>query len=274
MQLASSATQAGNWKSFSKCVAKASAPVHQSSLNLPWRVVVSNISKGSYRCSRVSSTLPDKGVDLESEVEAFMRRQAEMESGVAFARAPTDSLLGADLVPEETAKQYCRDIVDTLKLLRTTRDMSVNEARLIIAIEDPRAKERRAMGIEDERGVSRDEMSAALQDIVEGRVPRDRVALKCLYDEISSWPYLEVGPDGTPPQETAKPTSDYASLADGGKIAKPYIMGKEARGGDQPQSLEDMLPDWVGYAGLYGFSLIPVFLAVGAVLILFYNSLK
>lgn len=57
-------------------------------------------------------------------------------------------------------------------------------------------------------------------------------------------------------------------------IVRPYIMGKEARKGDEPQTLADMLPDWVGYSTLYGISVIPVLLVVGTVLILFYNSLK
>jgi hypothetical protein len=51
-------------------------------------------------------------------------------------------------------------------------------------------------------------------------------------------------------------------------------MGKEARRGEEPQSLTDMLPDWVGYSTLYGISVIPVLLVIGTVLILFYNSLK
>jgi hypothetical protein len=37
---------------------------------------------------------------------------------------------------------------------------------------------------QDERGVSRDEMAAALLDVAEGRVPRDRLALKCLLEEM------------------------------------------------------------------------------------------
>lgn len=57
-------------------------------------------------------------------------------------------------------------------------------------------------------------------------------------------------------------------------IVRPYVMGKEARRGDQPQGLADMLPDWVGFGTLYGISIIPVLLVVGTVLILFYNSLK
>ena len=51
-------------------------------------------------------------------------------------------------------------------------------------------------------------------------------------------------------------------------------MGKEARGGDKPQTMADMLPDWVGYGALYGISSIPALLAVGAILVLFWNSLQ
>lgn len=54
-------------------------------------------------------------------------------------------------------------------------------------------------------------------------------------------------------------------------------MGQTARNavaGEKPENLTDMLPDWVGYGALYGISTIPVLLAVGAILVLFYNSLK
>jgi hypothetical protein len=48
-------------------------------------------------------------------------------------------------------------------------------------------------------------------------------------------------------------------------------MGKDARAGDKPQSLTDMLPDWVGYSTLYAISAIPV--AIGSlVLLLLWNS--
>lgn len=39
-------------------------------------------------------------------------------------------------------------------------------------------QEKRMQGIEDSRGVSRDEMAAALLEVAEGRVPKDRIALK------------------------------------------------------------------------------------------------
>lgn len=35
-----------------------------------------------------------------------------------------------------------------LRTLKASRDMTVNEAKLVIAIEDPRARERRQLGIE------------------------------------------------------------------------------------------------------------------------------
>ncbi len=42
----------------------------------------------------------------------------------------------------------CREIVKVAKLLANKRDMGLNELKLTVAVEDPRVKERRAMGIE------------------------------------------------------------------------------------------------------------------------------
>jgi hypothetical protein len=277
-------------------------------------------------------------VDLEEEVERFMRKQAELESGGEtrsknrpllaapwrFARAHDDgprsrpkpppkptpnplnpnqktpaafartrdvaAVIGADAVPDDAAKRYCREIVEALRTLKETRDMSVAEVKLIVSIDDPRARERAvALDVEDSRGVSRDEMAAALMDVAEGRVPKDRIALRCLHEEVLEWPFLNdasvAAPNtsgagnasaGSPaPAARGAPTAaDYASLAEVGGIAKPYVMGKDARAGDKPQTLADLLPDWMGFGVLYGISAIPVMLAVGAILVLFYNSLR
>ncbi len=48
----------------------------------------------------------------------------------------------------QDAKAYCREVVRILRTLKAKRDMSVNEARLIVSIEDPRTREKRQMGIE------------------------------------------------------------------------------------------------------------------------------
>lgn len=42
----------------------------------------------------------------------------------------------------------CREVVGILRTLKEQRDMSLNEVRLTVAIEDPRARERRLMGME------------------------------------------------------------------------------------------------------------------------------
>ena len=43
----------------------------------------------------------------------------------------------------------CREVVKMIKVLKMNRDMSINEVKLTIVIEDPRARERReSMGIE------------------------------------------------------------------------------------------------------------------------------
>lgn len=53
------------------------------------------------------------------------------------------------LVWEQMAKEMCREVVKMIKVLKMNRDMSINEVKLTIVIEDPRARERReSMGIE------------------------------------------------------------------------------------------------------------------------------
>ena len=75
--------------------------------------------------------------------------------------------------------------------------MSVNEIKLTIAIEDPRARERRLMGMEDSSGVSREEMAEALAAVAEGTVPTDRIALRELHREMIQWPFVDADEPGT-----------------------------------------------------------------------------
>ena len=121
-----------------------------------------------------------------------MQRQADLESGNVKRKVEPGQVLGAGEVSEDDAKRYCREVVNILKLLKQNRDMSVNEIKLTIAIEDPRSRERRLMGMEDSSGVSRDEMAEALAEVAEGRVPADRIALRELHREITQWPFLDV----------------------------------------------------------------------------------
>uniref|UniRef100_A0A7R9VB06 Uncharacterized protein n=1 Tax=Chlamydomonas euryale TaxID=1486919 RepID=A0A7R9VB06_9CHLO len=69
--------------------------------------------------------------------------------------------------------------------------------------------------------------------------------------------------------------SEYASeLGNADTVVRPYIMGQDARLGDKPKKLMDMMPSWVGYSALYGISIIPAMFVVGCVVILFINSLN
>lgn len=49
---------------------------------------------------------------------------------------------------QQDAKAYARGVVEMLRSLKVNRDMSVNECRLVVSIEDPRARERRDFDVE------------------------------------------------------------------------------------------------------------------------------
>ena len=63
-----------------------------------------------------------------------------------FGIAPATS---SQITCVQQAKKLCRDIMKAVRQLQDKRDMSINECKLTIAIEDPRSRERReALGIE------------------------------------------------------------------------------------------------------------------------------
>lgn len=228
------------------------------------------------RCNRVQQlrAVPDTERDLEAEVEEFMRRQAESESGFAPRQVDPEKVFGADEVSEDDAKRMCREVVKVLRTLQETRDMTVNEVKLTVQIEDPRAREQRAMDMEASL-VARDELAAALGEIAEGRVPKDRIALRELYKEMSGWPFLEgmaaKGPSIADLDPSLPPVANNSnSQQRDGRIRPP--MGRDPN--DKPQGLADMLPDWMGYGALYLVSIIPVLITVTVVAVLFFNSLR
>ncbi len=187
--------------------------------------------------------------DLEAQMEAFMQRQAEIEAGESKRKAEPGMILGEAEVSEEDAKAYCRDIVQVMKSLRQGRDMTVNEIKLTISIEDPRAREQRMMGIEDSRGVSRDELAEALTEVSEGRVPRDRIALRELRNEMVNWPFLELeggepqGVERLAPATTPAEDDARADWRQKGDIRPPVGRGPDEKDGN-------VLTDLLGYGTL------------------------
>ena len=133
--------------------------------------------------------------------------------------------------------------------LRQNRDMSINEIKLTLAIEDPTVREQRDyLGIEvrpptaypansrrrhvglltvscqiwsppprlqDGAGVSRDEIAAALLEVTAGRIPLDRLALRELWREIKEWPYLNAVEELQAEQQAQ---ADYEGITDTGAL--------------------------------------------------------
>lgn len=68
---------------------------------------------------------------------------------------------------------------------------------------------------ENAGGVSRDEMAAALMEVVDGRIPKDRIALRELYNEIANWPWLDADEDQT--EGSGEATANYEGITPTGK---------------------------------------------------------
>jgi len=56
---------------------------------------------------------------------------------------------------------------------------------------------------QDTSGVSRDELAAALFEVSEGRIPKDRIALRELTREMLEWPYADISGDSRTAQMVA-----------------------------------------------------------------------
>ena len=74
---------------------------------------------------------------------------------------------------------------------------------------------------ENAGGVSRDEMAAVLMEVVDGRLPKDRIALRELYTEISGWPWLDAEEDQT--EGTGEAVANYEGITPTGTLVfVPY----------------------------------------------------
>ncbi|XP_021745519.1 ycf3-interacting protein 1, chloroplastic-like isoform X1 [Chenopodium quinoa] len=184
-----------------------------------------------------------------------------------------------DVEPEPTPEdlEYISQIKKVLELLRKNRDMLFGEVKLTIMIEDPREVERRRLiGIDDSDGPTREDLVAALEEVNDGKIPRDRVALRMLAEEMTSWPNLEAEPS----KKTTKNKSLYAKATDTG--IDPVVAAKRlnmdwdsAAEIETAENSDDTdVPPVVGYGALYLVSAFPVIIGISVVLILFYNSLQ
>ncbi|PSS04960.1 Ycf3-interacting protein [Actinidia chinensis var. chinensis] len=178
--------------------------------------------------------------------------------------------------PSPQDLEYVSQIKRVLELLRTNRDMVFSEVKLTIMIEDQREVERRRLlGIDDSEAPTREDLAATLEEVHEGKVPKNRVALRMLAEELAQWPNLEVE---VPKKKRGK--SLYAKATDTG--INPEVAAKRLNiDWDAAANIEDSdvtddaeVPSAVGYGALYLVTAFPVIIGISVVLILFYNSLQ
>ncbi|XVF00436.1 hypothetical protein REPUB_Repub04eG0001400 [Reevesia pubescens] len=177
---------------------------------------------------------------------------------------------------EEEDLQCVRKIQTVLELLRKNRDMLFSEVKLTVMIEDPREVERRRLlGIEDPDAPTRDDLVDVLDQVNEGKIPTNRVALRMLAEEMSNWPNLEVE---VPKKKRGK--SLYAKATDTGidpkEAAKRLNIDWDSAAEIEEADISDEteVPPAVGYGALYLVTAFPVIIGISVVLILFYNSLQ
>ncbi|GMH27720.1 hypothetical protein Nepgr_029563 [Nepenthes gracilis] len=163
--------------------------------------------------------------------------------------------------PATEDQEYVDQIRRVLELLRKNRDMLFSEVKLTIMIEDLREDERRRLlGIDGSKAPTRDDLVAALEDVNEGRIPNNRMALRMLAEEMISWPNLEV----EAPKKRPKSKSPYAKATDTG--VDPQVAAKQrnidwdsAAEIDELNVADDMeVPQAVGYGALYVVTAFPI----------------
>ena len=155
---------------------------------------------------------------------------------------------------QERLQLMSQEIKDWLKLLYVKREMSFNEVKLIIGIEDPRLADRRErFGIEDESGCSAEEKIQVLEDVDEGRVPTD----------IELPERRETGPSRY--EEIAM---DAAGIK--GRTRNPKRMLDDYLEEDDKPEEKNLL----GFLPLYAVSSAPIFITIFALGIMFVNSLQ
>ena len=179
---------------------------------------------------------------------------------ISTSPSDADAALIADMVTE---------IKDWLKLLYVKREMSFNEVKLTIGIEDPRLTENREKyGIEDESGVSADEKVETLEMIERGEAPTDARAVATVLEEFRNWPGLDT--EVEQPNVDAGPSryEEIAMRSAGIKTANPRrIAAKEEEEEEKEGTIFGFLP-------LYLVSAVPIFITIFAVGIMFVNSLQ
>ncbi|CAI9259506.1 unnamed protein product [Lactuca saligna] len=233
-----------------------------------------------HRSTNTSRSLVVVGASKEdTETELSFPAESNINSTSTTATTTDDDEEEDDEFEEDPDPQdleYVSQIKRVLELLKKNRDMLFSEVKLTVMIEDPREVERkRLLGIDDADTPTREELAAILEEVNEGKIPRDKIALQMLAEEMVQWPNLEV--EAT---KKGKRKSKYAKATDTG--IDPELAAKRlnvdwdtaAEIEEEDGNDESDVPSAVGYGALYLVTAFPVIIGVSVVLILFYNSLQ
>jgi len=155
------------------------------------------------------------GINLRMRRTGVSYRSKNIVTYAAAEEAPAEAAVEEQDPEAEQDMIDVNDIRFVLSKLYDTRNMTFSEVKLILLIEDPRAKMRReSMGVEDDSGVSRDDICECLQQIQDGYMPGDRMSLRKLAQEMREWPYLQLTEEMKEAAEEG--TGAYASITDTG----------------------------------------------------------
>ncbi|KAJ0982910.1 hypothetical protein J5N97_011165 [Dioscorea zingiberensis] len=181
-----------------------------------------------------------------------------------------------DASPEDL--ECIKDIQRVLDLLKKNRDMTIGEVKLVLMIEDSGFSERkRLLNVDDpDDEITKQDLIDALEEVVEGKIPENRIVLKLLAAEMNEWPDLEV----ETPKKSKPGKSIYAKATDTGidpvEAAKRLNMDWDSAADVEAEDDEDEneVPPVLGYGALYFVTALPLLIGISVVLILFYNSLQ
>lgn len=214
--------------------------------------------------------------ELERKMATFMR-QVESQEQRRTEQGLNNTFSGSDLVTDEDARRLCKSVMTNLKVLIQKRDMTVNEVKLTLVIENPYKEQRRAMGFEEYTDVSRDDIASAFMEVVGCNIPKNRTALKALSKDLKSWLMIDdklsenrvderypVGYDVTIPS---------LGLTDS-KLSENSSDTFDVDIRDKPYDQKEWFAEWVGYGTLYLITVIPIFIALSVVALLYFTSFK
>ncbi|KAJ0711560.1 putative chloroplast enhancing stress tolerance protein [Helianthus annuus] len=248
-------------------------PIHNPSISFPQQnkqFLSYKIAVRNRICVPVGASSEDTQTELSVAAESSTR--IDDEDDVDEDDADEDEYDDPD--PQDL--EYVSQIKRVLELLKKNRDMLFSEVKLTVMIEDPREVERRRLlGIDDVDAPTREDLAAVLEEVNEGKIPRDRAALQMLAEEMVQWPNLEVEATKKGPRKSL-----YAKATDTG--VDPEVAAKRlnidwdsaAEIEEADSSDETEVPSAVGYGALYLVTAFPVIIGISVVLILFYNSLQ